>query len=574
MPDEIRPTARQRSIRAHGVRVASRQFPVAFLGWLVAYGIADDRWQRGLFALAIGLVQWLDYDIVYRDNGATPPPTVLDYAVGLTIAATCGVGFIGRPWSLAVFSALFAIALVVASSSAARGGPSVDRLADIAAGIVLGAALGLALTVGTALGAGVTLVTAAVLTKAPLAAAPAHAFFPFLAPDKLVGYIVTLAFVASFATLLGRRQAADPWALVRATPFFMGKLAKPLLIGVPIPSVVVLAILYARTPPHNRPAFLAACVPIALQVLTLMVGAMAVVFVIFLGIALGGWAGLRIRPAVDGFARVWPYLRLLMGWPVAGFALGYVVIVVVFASLYRISGTQSPGTTWATYLFYSISTITTIGLGDIHWRTGVAEALIGLEVICGLGWTVFLFPGVVAFFQSEFARIDRERATNEGATNRGRVQRLLHDVLIAGDPAAAYAAIDDLIAPTYVHHGAPGYAHGPVGVKQFRDLLLAAFPDARFAIKETVVEGDAVVIQTIFTGTYARRHVYLDGSARVEVRRTEVRIAGVHIFHVSNGVIMDERESYDVPLALSQLGASPATGPASGTPESSDDANR
>jgi steroid delta-isomerase-like uncharacterized protein len=62
--------------------------------------------------------------------------------------------------------------------------------------------------------------------------------------------------------------------------------------------------------------------------------------------------------------------------------------------------------------------------------------------------------------------------------------------------------IDDLIADDFVEHEeVPGGASGKDGVRQFVQMIRAAFPDLQVDVAAMVAEGDEVWVHAVATGT-------------------------------------------------------------------------
>ena len=80
-----------------------------------------------------------------------------------------------------------------------------------------------------------------------------------------------------------------------------------------------------------------------------------------------------------------------------------------------------------------------------------------------------------------------------GEDNKVIVRRYYAEVLSKGN----VAAIDDLVAPTYVGHdpAAPD-AQGTAGLKQRVTRLRTAFPDLQVTVEDMVAEGDKVATRS------------------------------------------------------------------------------
>jgi voltage-gated potassium channel len=96
--------------------------------------------------------------------------------------------------------------------------------------------------------------------------------------------------------------------------------------------------------------------------------------------------------------------RLIM--PLMAFFMFYSLIVVVFACLYRIADLTSPGPQFALHaagtrisfadaLYYSVTTLSTLGFGDIVPVSMLVRALTGAEVVSGVLMLLFGFSEIM-----------------------------------------------------------------------------------------------------------------------------------------------------------------------------------
>ncbi len=96
--------------------------------------------------------------------------------------------------------------------------------------------------------------------------------------------------------------------------------------------------------------------------------------------------------------------RLVM--PMMAFLTFYALLVVVFACLYRIADVTAPMPQFMVHaeaarisfgdsLYYSVTTITTLGFGDITPTSMLVRALTGLEVVSGLLMLLFGFSEIM-----------------------------------------------------------------------------------------------------------------------------------------------------------------------------------
>ncbi len=109
-------------------------------------------------------------------------------------------------------------------------------------------------------------------------------------------------------------------------------------------------------------------------------------------------------------------------------------------------------------------------------------------------------------------------------------------------------AIADLIAPDGVCHLDDGDMRGP---DEFRDRqfapMLAAFPDVRVTVDDTVADGDAVVVRWTATGTHTG-----DGLGFAATGRP-VRLTGVSWIRVKDGKLGEGWQWSDMPAVFASL---------------------
>jgi steroid delta-isomerase-like uncharacterized protein len=114
--------------------------------------------------------------------------------------------------------------------------------------------------------------------------------------------------------------------------------------------------------------------------------------------------------------------------------------------------------------------------------------------------------------------------------------------------------VSQIISPS---HGlqAPtlsGSSVGPEAYKSQISVFLAAFPDLRFTIEDTVVDKDNVVARWTFTGTHKGKFM------GVSATNAKVSVDGMTLHHLAGGKIIDSFTNWDALGMLRQLGALPA----------------
>lgn len=111
--------------------------------------------------------------------------------------------------------------------------------------------------------------------------------------------------------------------------------------------------------------------------------------------------------------------------------------------------------------------------------------------------------------------------------------------------------IDQIIASDYVGHTPPQEFHGPEGAKQFTLMLRNAFPDLEVSVKDQIAEGDKVVTRWTAQGTHQGEFMAIPATGK------PIRIAGVTIFRVAQGKLLEGWNNPDLLSMLQQIGALP-----------------
>lgn len=122
--------------------------------------------------------------------------------------------------------------------------------------------------------------------------------------------------------------------------------------------------------------------------------------------------------------------------------------------------------------------------------------------------------------------------------NKAVVRRFIEQVLNTKD----VALVDELMAPDYVNHLAPG---GREGFKQFVTMLGSAFPDLKWSlsIERMIAESDYVIVRATMHVTNAGKEV--SGSGLGEFRVANGKI--VEDWPVSNGAELMQQVGVALP---------------------------
>jgi predicted ester cyclase len=118
--------------------------------------------------------------------------------------------------------------------------------------------------------------------------------------------------------------------------------------------------------------------------------------------------------------------------------------------------------------------------------------------------------------------------------------------------AAYMAAIDEMFATNFVHHGGAGREiSGLKDYKQFINEMFNAFPDLHFTIDDMVAEGDKIVTRFTWTGTNKGEYM-----GRPPTNR-KVTTWAILIRRVVGGKFVESWERLDTLSWMQQLGIVP-----------------
>lgn len=125
-----------------------------------------------------------------------------------------------------------------------------------------------------------------------------------------------------------------------------------------------------------------------------------------------------LQPRLRVYGRLADYLRIM--WvPIGGFAVGYLMIIVLFAGFYGMLERFSPGAfADATvgikeWLFFAFFTGLAQDYATISPVSDGARLLVGTHLILSAGWVVVLFAAVMSFMGPKLNRIARRHAEEE-----------------------------------------------------------------------------------------------------------------------------------------------------------------
>jgi hypothetical protein len=136
----------------------------------------------------------------------------------------------------------------------------------------------------------------------------------------------------------------------------------------------------------------------------------------------GQFVGLLMHRCVPPLVHVWHELKQL-GRLLGGYTLGYLLITVVFAgcyaSLYRVENNAFKGVSgefgFVDYWYYSFAVMATII--DANPTTKLAKAIVALEVLTGIAWTVVVFAALLNSAQRLFNKLSVDNSAPKPETS-------------------------------------------------------------------------------------------------------------------------------------------------------------
>jgi steroid delta-isomerase-like uncharacterized protein len=114
--------------------------------------------------------------------------------------------------------------------------------------------------------------------------------------------------------------------------------------------------------------------------------------------------------------------------------------------------------------------------------------------------------------------------------------------------------VSDLFSPSHAlrDNNSSGSSVGPEAYKTQVAMYLAAFPDLRFTVEDTVAERDKLVASWTISGTHKGEFM------GIRPTNKKVSVEGITIHYLANGKIIDSHISWDALGLMRQLGVFPA----------------
>lgn len=132
--------------------------------------------------------------------------------------------------------------------------------------------------------------------------------------------------------------------------------------------------------------------------------------------------------------------------------------------------------------------------------------------------------------------------------NRAVIQTFIEEVLNQQKLAVA----DEIVAENFVELDPfPGQGPGRQGLKDVLSVFIAGFPDMHWTIEEQIAEGDKVMTRFTWTGSHQGAFMGIPATGK------QVKVKGVVIDRVVDGLMVDSRILMDTMGMLQQLGVLP-----------------
>ena len=137
---------------------------------------------------------------------------------------------------------------------------------------------------------------------------------------------------------------------------------------------------------------------------------------------------------------------------------------------------------------------------------------------------------------------------------RALLQRFIDDVINAQD---LDRALVEMVAEDFVElNPLPGQGSGRAGLGGVLSMMFAGFPDLRWTLHDTLVEGDRVMGRSTWTGTHEGEFMGIPATGRAAA------VEAWTIDRYRDGILIESRILMDVAGLLGQLGVLPAPGAA------------
>ena len=115
---------------------------------------------------------------------------------------------------------------------------------------------------------------------------------------------------------------------------------------------------------------------------------------------------------------------------------------------------------------------------------------------------------------------------------------------------------DTHVAENFVDHEEfPGIPNNKAGVRQFFELVRAAFPDLQMKVQDMIAEGDKVAVRGIMSGTHKGEFLGIPATNK------QVNVNIVEVVRVEGDKAVEHWGVTDIAGMMQQLGVGEGSGP-------------
>lgn len=112
--------------------------------------------------------------------------------------------------------------------------------------------------------------------------------------------------------------------------------------------------------------------------------------------------------------------------------------------------------------------------------------------------------------------------------------------------------VDEFVAPYFVdHHIPPMLPVGPDGIKQWYDMVSAAFSNLHITIEDTITTADKVAARLTITADHTGEFAGAIATGR------HVSVSSILIYHFKDGKMIEAWENFDALGLMQQIEAIP-----------------
>ena len=108
-------------------------------------------------------------------------------------------------------------------------------------------------------------------------------------------------------------------------------------------------------------------------------------------------------------------------------------------------------------------------------------------------------------------------------------------------------AIAEMLSPNALIHDSGIDTQGPDGFYAFFDRIRVAFSEVHVSIEDSIVEADRICVRWLFTAKHSGNGMGIDPTGK------SVRITGISILRVANGMLVEGWQNWDMLGLLHQI---------------------